>query len=181
MNIGKESSVENNVYAVPCQNYQYIGEKIADLFELMGGIDRFVSKEETIILKANLLMAADPEKVVTTHPSLITAVGRLVKAQGARPIIADSPGAGYAHSKLTLKRLYRKCGMDGAAQEGAFEVNYDTSYQAVSYSEGTLIKRFEVITPILKASGVFNLCKLKTHSFMRMTGAVKNIFTAAAT
>jgi ferredoxin len=39
-----------------------------------------------------------------------------------------------------------------------------------------LIKRFEVITPVLEADGVFNLCKLKTHVFMHMTGAVKNLF-----
>jgi len=39
-----------------------------------------------------------------------------------------------------------------------------------------LIKRFEIITPVLEADGLINLCKLKTHGFMSMTGAVKNLF-----
>jgi ferredoxin len=33
-----------------------------------------------------------------------------------------------------------------------------------------------VITPVLQAAGIFNICKLKTHSFMAFTGAVKNNF-----
>jgi ferredoxin len=33
-----------------------------------------------------------------------------------------------------------------------------------------------VLTPILEADGVLNLCKLKTHGFLGMTGAVKNSF-----
>ncbi|MGW8161992.1 MAG: DUF362 domain-containing protein, partial [Desulfobulbales bacterium] len=48
--------------------------------------------------------------------------------------------------------------------------------QAVSYPEGSLIKHFEIIDPVIKADGVFNLCKLKTHLFTRITGAVKNYF-----
>lgn len=149
---------------------------MAELLEMMGGITRFVTKDENIILKANLLRAADPEKAVTTHPSIIAAIGRMTKAQGAKPVIADSPGSGYAHTKQTLKRLYHKCSMDIAAQAAIIDVSFDTSYQVVSYPEGELIKRFEVITPILEADGILNLCKLKTHSFMHMTGAVKNIF-----
>ena len=39
-----------------------------------------------------------------------------------------------------------------------------------------MIKRFEIITPIRTADVVFNLCKLKTHMFTYMTGAVKNCF-----
>jgi ferredoxin len=75
-----------------------------------------------------------------------------------------------------LGRLYRKSGVDKAAEEAGIEVNLDVTSQAVSYPSGELVKRFEVITPVLEADGVFNLCKLKTHAFMSMTGAVKNNF-----
>ena len=168
--------MDNTVYVVQCQDYTQVDTKMAELLEMMGGIHHFVKKGEKILLKANLLRAAEPDKVVTTHPSVVTSIGRMVKLQGAHPMIADSPGSGYAHSKQTLKRLYRKCGMDVAARESGADLNFDTSYEVVSYPQGELIKRFEVITPIQEADGTLNLCKLKTHSFMRMTGAVKNIF-----
>jgi len=63
-----------------------------------------------------------------------------------------------------------------AAEEAGIEINFDTTHEVVSFPNGKLIKRFEVITPVVKADGVFNLCKLKTHVFMHMTGAVKNNF-----
>jgi hypothetical protein len=55
-----------------------------------------------------------------------------------------------------------------------------TSIQPIDpfLSGGKLIRHFEVITPVLDAAAVFNLCKLKTHSFMVFTGAVKNNFGA---
>jgi uncharacterized protein (DUF362 family)/Pyruvate/2-oxoacid:ferredoxin oxidoreductase delta subunit len=106
----------------------------------------------------------------------VAAVARLVKKQVAIPIIADSPGSGYAYNKKTLDKTYRMCGIERVAEEEGIEINFDPTYDIVSFPKGKLIKRFEVITPVLEADGVFNLCKLKTHLFMHMTGAVKNNF-----
>lgn len=146
--------------------------------EMMGGIAQVVLPKETIVLKPNLLQITRPERAVTTHPSLVVAVGRIAKNAGARPIIADSPGSGLPNTRGTFKRLYQTCGMMQAAEEAGIEVNWDTGFQHVSFLDGKLIKHFEVITPILRANGVINLCKLKTHSFTAMTGAVKNLFGA---
>jgi uncharacterized protein (DUF362 family)/NAD-dependent dihydropyrimidine dehydrogenase PreA subunit len=164
------------VYIVRCPDYDKVGEKMEELLTMMGGMSQFVKSGENIVLKPNLLTAAKPEKAVTTHPELVTAAGRLVKQAGADVILIDSPGSGYPHSKKTLNRVYRRCGMYEAAEQGGFEASLDTSYQAVSFPEGRLIKRFEVMTPIVEADGVLNLCKLKTHGFLSMTGAVKNCF-----
>jgi uncharacterized protein (DUF362 family)/NAD-dependent dihydropyrimidine dehydrogenase PreA subunit len=103
-------------------------------------------------------------------------VARLAKEAGAVPLIADSPGTGYQYTEATLQTLYRTCEMFQAAEAAGVKVNLDTSYQAVTFPKGKLIKHFDVITPVLEADGVFNLCKLKTHLFMGMTGAVKNNF-----
>ena len=127
-------------------------------------------------LKANLLAAAEPEEAITTHPAVTAAAGKMAKAAGAAPVIADSPGSGFQYTEGTLKRDYRTCGMYDAAAEAGIDVNLDTTYQAISFPEGVLAKRLDVITPVVKADGVFNLCKLKTHTYMGMTGAVKNHF-----
>ncbi len=100
----------------------------------------------------------------------------MVKERGALPIIADSPGSGHMYTTKTLQKTYETCGMVQAAQESGAELNVDTTYRSMSFQKGTLIKHVEVITPICTSDGVFNLCKLKTHMFMRMTGAVKNNF-----
>jgi len=168
------------VHVVRCPEYSQAGEKTAELIDRMGGMDRFASRGERIALKPNLLAAAEPEKAVTTHPSVLMAVALLAKRAGADVLIAESPGSGYPYTDKILQRTYRTTGMDGAAQEAGVRLNLDTSHEVVSYPEGVRFKRFEIITPVLRADAVFNLCKLKTHSFMHMTGAVKNLFGVIA-
>ena len=168
--------MNNTVYIVKCSDYQYAEKKILELFSMMGGISRFVKPGENIVLKVNLLQPANPEKGVTTHPAVVAAIARMAKREGAIPVIADSPGSGYKYDEKSLDKLYHVCGMYQAAEEAGIEVNRDITYKTVSFPEGKLIKRFEVITPVVKADGVFNLCKMKTHLFMHMTGAVKNSF-----
>jgi uncharacterized protein (DUF362 family)/NAD-dependent dihydropyrimidine dehydrogenase PreA subunit len=168
--------MNHKVYIVPCENYDGIDDKISALFDLMGGIGQFVKQGQKIVLKVNLLREARPEQAVCTHPSLVAAVGSLVKGEGAEAVIADSPGGGYRYNRKTLEKIYRTSGMRQAARQAGIELNLDTSSRPASYSEGILTKHFDIITPVYEASGVFNLCKMKTHLFTMMTGAVKNIF-----
>ena len=168
--------MKTNVYVVKCERYENAAEKIAELLALMGGMGRFVKSGEKITLKANLLGAAAPEKALCTHPAVVAAVGALAKKEGAVPLIADSPGSGYFYTEATLKKVYTTCGMYAAAEQAGISVNMDTGTGKVSFPQGKLVKRMDVIKPITQADGVINLCKMKTHSFMHMTGAVKNLF-----
>ncbi len=166
----------NEVYVVRCPDYSEVEERMGDLFDMMGGSGKFLSPGEKIVLKVNLLAAAEPEKAVTTHPGVVASVARMTKELGATPVIADSPGSGYPYTKKTLERTYRASEMDKVAEEVGVTLNYDTSFDVVSYPEGEHFKRFEIITPVLESDSFINLCKLKTHGFTHMTGAVKNIF-----
>ena len=134
------------------------------------------AKGEHIVLKVNLLREARPDEAVSTHPAVVAAVARMVMKEEAKPLIADSPGSGFRYTKAVLEKIYHTNGMWQAAQDSGAELNFDTSFENLSFPEGKLIKCFDVITPVLKADGILNLCKLKTHSFTHMTGAVKNHF-----
>jgi len=168
--------MDNRVYIVHCPNYDQIEEKMDELISMMGGMNQFVLPNEKIVLKVNLLQPAKPEKAVTTHPGVVAAMARMAKKERAFPVIADSPGTGYRYNEKMLDKLYRTCGMYEAAQTAGAELNFDTSYGPVSFPQGKLIKHFDVITPVIAADGVLNVCKLKTHILMGITGAVKNNF-----
>jgi uncharacterized protein (DUF362 family)/NAD-dependent dihydropyrimidine dehydrogenase PreA subunit len=170
--------MDNKVYIVKCPDYEQVEEKMAELIGLMGGIEQFAAPGEKIALKVNLLLAADPEEAITTHPAIVTTVGRMAKEQGAKPFIVDSPTGGYQYNASTMKRVYRTSKMTDAAQEAGIELSFDTTHQAVSFQDGELIKHFDIITPLVEADSVLNLCKLKTHTYMGITGAVKNNFGA---
>ena len=168
--------MDNRVYIIRCPDYEHAEEKLDELISMMDGVNAFAAPNEKIVLKVNLLLPQKPEKAVTTHPAVVAAVARMVKRAGATPIIADSPGAAYKYNKKTMDKFYRTCGIYSAIGNSGIELNLDTTYQTVSYPDGKLIKRFEVITPVVEADGVFNLCKLKTHIFTSITGAIKNNF-----
>ena len=170
------SFMDADVYIVKCENYEKADEKINELLSLMGGIGKFIQKGEKITLKANLLGAAAPGKALSTHPAIVAAVGKAALKAGSVPLIADSPGSGYFYTEATLKKVYTACGMFDAAKQAGIDINMDTGYDKVSFPQGKQIKRMEVIKPITQADGVINLCKMKTHAFMHMTGAVKNLF-----
>jgi len=169
-------NIDNRVYVVRCGDYEEAEIGLDRLFSMMGGLEQFVRPEERIALKPNLLRKAAPEEAVTTHPSIVRAVADAVKRAGAKAIIVDSPGAGYRYTKKMLESIYEINGLKRVAEETGAELNFDTSYDEISFQEGRQVKRFEILTPIRKSDGVFNLCKLKAHSFTYMTGAVKNNF-----
>lgn len=166
----------NKVYVVRCPDYSQAEEKLGELLALMGGMGRYVKPDERLLLKVNLLEPAPPERAVCTHPAVVSAVAKQVAAQRGSAVIGDSPGASYRSGESSMRRLYEVSGMARAAAEAGAALNYDMSGREVSFSAGGLVKRLECLSPVLDADGVLNLCKLKTHVFMSMTGAVKNHF-----
>lgn len=166
------------VAIVPCESYEgdNIERAVAEAVELVGGIGQFVAQGERIIVKPNLLSPTAPDHAVTTHPLVVEAVCGLIREAGAQAIIADSPGAGSPHREDRFARLYEATGMTAAAERSGATLNFDASVTQMSCPEGVGVKRLEVMKPVLDADGVINVPKLKTHSFMMLTLATKNMF-----
>lgn len=152
------------------------GKALERTLSHLGGIEEFVKPGQKVLLKPNLLRKARPEEAVTTHPTLVKAVVKLVQRAGGKAIIGDSPGAALPHSRNTLIRLYRACGMASVAEETGSELALDAAHRIVPCPEGRMVKRIEVIQPALDVDVIVNLPKFKTHVYTRLTGAVKNLF-----
>ncbi|MGD8237401.1 MAG: DUF362 domain-containing protein [Armatimonadota bacterium] len=161
-----------------CDDYERekVLRAVSEAVELVGGIGQFVSDGERIIVKPNLLSPTDPGRAVTTHPLVIEAVCKLVQGAGAEAVIADSPGAGLAHREDRFARLYEATGMAAAAERAGAALNFDASVAEVSCPDGVQVKRLDVMQPVLDSGGIINVPKLKTHSFMMLTLATKNMF-----
>jgi len=101
--------MDNEIFVVRYPGYDQAEDRVTELMTMMGGMGQFAAPGETIVLKANLLQAAEPAKAVTTHPAVVAAVGRMTREEGAIPVIADSPGGGRRHSEKSLDRFYRTC------------------------------------------------------------------------
>jgi len=173
--IGRERTP---VVAARCADYDMatVRAAIEELLAPLGGMAAFVRPGERIALKPNLLLGASPEQAITTHPAVVAAVALEVREAGAYPVVIESPGSGVVHTRAVIERVYRKAGLRAVADEYGFDLSVDTGWQAVSHPEARLVRRLEIMTPILEVDGVINLAKFKTHTFMTFTGATKNLF-----
>jgi uncharacterized protein (DUF362 family)/NAD-dependent dihydropyrimidine dehydrogenase PreA subunit len=170
--------MDNRVATARCASYEdaAVSRALEEVMRPFGGIRAVVKPRQRVVLKVNLLRGAAPEKAVTTHPAVVAAVARAVRKAGATPILADSPGSGLPYNRRTLEKCYRRSGYLPPTDEAGLELNYDVGSREVSFEEGAVARKFNVIAAALDADVVFNLCKLKTHSFTYLTGAVKNLF-----
>lgn len=136
----------------------------------------FVRPGQSVFLKVNLLNKNAPEKAVTTHPAVARAVVRAVRAAGATDIaIGDSPGGRTTAG--SARALFQVSGMATvAAEEGARLVLLDDEVVRRSVPEGRLYSSFNLGREAVEADVLIDMPRLKTHGFMQMTGAVKNLF-----
>ncbi len=136
----------------------------------LGGLGKFVKRGDSVLLKPNMLTAAPPESAVTTHPEVVKALAEMVIDIGGKPFIADSPAlksfdkvAEVSGMRAVAKRLGIPCFALGNS------VDRKTG-------DEKMFKILEVSREALEADCIINLPKLKTHSMMLLTLAVKNMF-----
>lgn len=161
-----------------CPDYDLsrVYHSVKSAIDHLGGMGRFVKKGERILLKPNLLSAKEPEKAVTTHPSVVEAVIRLVMKEGAIPLVGDSPGIGRIHKVAEKAGILSVCRRYGVRiVEFRESVKVDNKDSKMINPQG-LFRSIALAREALEVDGIINLPKVKTHAQMFLTLAVKNMF-----
>ena len=163
-------------YCAGYDDYPALKAQIAAGIEDLGGIGRFVSPGERVLLKPNLLMRKSPEEAATTHPAVVRALAEIVIARGASAVIGDSPAGPF--TEFMLRGIYKASGMARAAEESGAALNANFAVCERENPGGLLLKRIVMADMLGEADKVISVAKLKTHGMMTYTGAVKNMFGA---
>lgn len=162
----------STVAVVRCETYEAeaVHAAVGRGLELLGGAGRFVQPGERIVLKPNLLLGADPDAAITTHPSVFEAVVRHLQTAGATLSYGDSPGFGSPAA------VARGAGLAQVAERHGVTLADFSDGRLLSFPEGRLVKQFFIANGVLDADGLISLGKFKTHRLTRLTAAVKNQF-----
>jgi uncharacterized protein (DUF362 family)/Pyruvate/2-oxoacid:ferredoxin oxidoreductase delta subunit len=155
-----------------CTTYEasQVADAVRAALAPLGGIEAFVRPRMRVLLKPNMLLEAELEQAVTTHPVVVEAVAALAVAAGGDVWIGDSPGG----PKENSERLWEPLGMRRAAEgSGAGLVPFK-----VAEWKRLNERDYFICRPMLEADLVINLAKPKTHVTTLYTGAVKNLFGA---
>jgi uncharacterized protein (DUF362 family)/Pyruvate/2-oxoacid:ferredoxin oxidoreductase delta subunit len=135
----------------------------------------FVSHGQRVLLKINLLSKASPERAVTTHPEMVRALIRSVRAAGGEPFVGDSPGG--PNTPAQIRRLWEETGIGTVcAEEGVDLVLFDEDCVRVPAPGADLYSSFTLGRAVVDADVLITVPKFKTHGLMMFTGAVKNLF-----
>jgi len=165
------------VALVPCDAYEAdtLSSAVVSLFDSIGVTPAFFAGKK-VAIKPNLVMKKPAEAAATTHPAVLDALLSYLDRVGCASVtVAESMGGPYTES--ALRSVYAVCGIEDAVKRhSGVCLNYDITSRTVSAPDSTLCKSFEIITPIADADIIINLCKLKSHSLTRMSGAIKNTF-----
>ncbi len=154
-----------------CKTYeeQELKRAVESAVDLAGGFD--VSGKR-LLIKPNVLRDADPGKAITTHPEFMRAVIRLCKERGAsRILVGDSPGfapGGFSGRRSSLRQV-----CDDEEVEWA---DFHSKKVLRAVPAPIRERAFHLTDVIDYVDLIINLPKLKTHSLMYYTGALKNLF-----
>ena len=160
------------VSIVRCPDYseKSVLRAVKGAADLLDGMEAFVRMGDRVLIKPNLLSARDPEKAVTTHPSVVKAVIQLVRDAGGIPMVGDSPAI------EGLVKVASKAGIYDVVREMNCKlVDFDDVVEIRGSHQG-VFKTLEVARAVIDCDLLINLPKLKTHGMTTMTLSVKNLF-----
>lgn len=158
-----------------CGSYEYkeVERSVFECLDHLGDITKKVGGAR-VLLKVNLLKKNRPEDAVTTHPFVAEAVVRYLQEMKCNVVIGDSPGGPFTDKMLAS--IYKISGMAEVAQRTGCELNYDASVTDIVNDKAKRMKNLKIMKIAADVDFVVSAAKLKTHSMMTYTGAVKNLF-----
>ncbi|MDH4163809.1 MAG: DUF362 domain-containing protein [Nitrospirota bacterium] len=162
-----------------CKDYDRgrLYDAVSSALEATGPLERILGKKGgSVIIKPNMMAAHPPHEHVCTHPEVVRAVIRIVKDYGSRPLVGDSP-AGLI-GKWDIDNVWKVSEIEQVVkEEGAEKVVFER-HEIRKIPTPYLDKLDEhLITEyVFECDAVINLPKWKTHTYMIMSGAAKNLF-----
>lgn len=161
------------VALIPCDKYdeELVFEGVKKGIELIGGLGSVIKQDEKVLVKPNLLAAAEPSKAVTTHPSVFGAVLRLLQEQGYTNVVyGDSSGV----SPSRKDKPADVCGLSEVAERYNIKFGDFQTASPAEYPNGVIAKKFILCKEVSDSDAIISVCKMKTHALTKITGAVKN-------
>lgn len=153
-----------------CKSYDHLAPILEQAILDLGGWESFVQPGQRVFCKVNLLLPAIPERGITTHPEMLRAVIRAIKARGAVAVVGDNPAMPPLSAALRRSGLAAVIAEEGAELADMRAVTRIGSVRAIRYHS------FEVSEAIIRADLLINLPKLKAHALTGLTLAQKNLF-----
>lgn len=139
--------------------------------ELLGGMNKFVSRGDIVVVKPNIGWDRKPEEAANTNPEVVSEVVKMCLEAGAKKVKV------FDRTCNSAQRCYENSGIKKSASEAGAEVSYvlDAGFKETKFPQGVYLKSWEVYKPALECDLLINIPIAKHHSLARLTLGMKNL------
>jgi uncharacterized protein (DUF362 family) len=136
---------------------------------VLGGMQRFISKGDKVVIKPNIGWDRKPEQAACTNPEVVKSLVELCFDAGAKEVkVMDNPCN-------PARRTYVRSGIKKAAKSAGAKVPLPNKHHLKKIPiHGDSLKEWEVYTDFVEADKIINVPIAKTHSLSRLTLGMKN-------
>lgn len=158
----------------PVTDESKIAEMVRSVLEPLGGLAGFVSTDDSVMLKPNLVTNRKYFTGATTDPLIVQALIRELKAIGVNDVIvADSSWTG-----CPTERTFTATGLKGICdREGVrlLDLKKDAFVDVEVKAGNELGGSVQIAKTVLEVDKLINLPKLKAHCQTMVTLSLKNL------
>ncbi len=137
----------------------------------LGGINRFVRKDSTVLIKPNIGFALPPERGATTNPALVAHIAKRCFEAGAKKVYIFDNSVEFGDLCYRNSKIEEAAKRVGATLVPGGSTKY---FQNVKIPKAKSLKEAMVHEVFLEADILINVPILKTHSSTRATIGLKN-------
>ena len=160
------------VSIVPCSNYEICENAIR---KALKDINFEIKENSKVLIKPNVLGGHSPELAVTTHPKIIESIVKICLEKKCDITIAEN--SGFYLDGGTNKALEVSGIKEVADKYDIKLINLEQiKIKKIIDDKAEIYKELELPEIIFEQDLIINVPKLKTHTLMKYTGAVKNLY-----
>lgn len=136
----------------------------------LGGIRKFVSRGDIVVVKPNIGWDRTPEYAATTNPEVVAALVAMCIEAGAKKVKV------FDRTCNDARRCYKQSGIAEAAKAAGADVSFvdDRKFKDMKLS-GIALKSWPIYTEIMEADKVINVPIAKQHGLSKLTLGMKNL------
>ena len=135
----------------------------------LGGIQRFISRGDVVIVKPNIAWDRTPEQAANTNPEVIAELVHQCWSAGAKRVVVTDVSCNDP------RRCFERSGIAAAARQQGAEVLLPApeKFKEVDLG-GDVLQAWPVYQPFLEADKIINVPIAKHHSLTGCTMGMKN-------
>lgn len=141
--------------------------------EALGGISRFVRKDQRVVLKPNMSFSNPPDLGSTTHPLVVATLARACIEAGAREVLV------LDHTLRRAELCLERTGIRDACKQikgvHVLALQERKFFREIKVPQGKVLERVEIMKEVLESDVLINVPVAKSHSATGVSLGMKGL------